>query len=156
MRGFAGARHRFAGEPSVDQMKSFLGKTGEQERVQILDILVGERVAVSDEHHRLTVLEIKLSRRGRPAVRARPQEEDQHPPSFASLHEESLTSFGRVPMTNSGKSRSGRQRSFYTTLLHVQLNRESLYRQLSRRGNPSLASLNAVLNALGLKLRFST
>ena len=32
------------------------------------------------------------------------------------------------------------------------LNRESLYRQLSRRGNPSLASLNAVLTALRLKL----
>jgi probable addiction module antidote protein len=36
------------------------------------------------------------------------------------------------------------------------LNRESLYRQLSRRGNPSLASLDAVLSALGLKLRFAT
>jgi probable addiction module antidote protein len=35
------------------------------------------------------------------------------------------------------------------------LNRESLYRQLSRRGNPSLASLNAVLSALGLKPRFA-
>jgi probable addiction module antidote protein len=35
------------------------------------------------------------------------------------------------------------------------LNRESLYRQLSRRGNPSLTSLNAVLGALGLKLRFA-
>jgi probable addiction module antidote protein len=35
------------------------------------------------------------------------------------------------------------------------LNRESLYRQLSRRGNPSLASLNAVLTSLGLKLRFA-
>ena len=35
------------------------------------------------------------------------------------------------------------------------LNRESLYRQLSRRGNPSLVSLNAVLSALGLKLRFA-
>lgn len=35
------------------------------------------------------------------------------------------------------------------------LNRESLYRQLSRRGNPSLSSLNAVLDALGLKLRFA-
>ena len=33
------------------------------------------------------------------------------------------------------------------------LNRESLYRQLSRRGNPSLSSLNAVLATLGLKLR---
>jgi probable addiction module antidote protein len=32
------------------------------------------------------------------------------------------------------------------------LNRESLYRQLSSRGNPSLASLNAVLTALRLKL----
>lgn len=35
------------------------------------------------------------------------------------------------------------------------LNRESLYRQLSRQGNPSLASLNAVLTTLGLKLRFA-
>ena len=35
------------------------------------------------------------------------------------------------------------------------LNRESLYRQLSRRGNPSLASLNAVLTALMLKLSFA-
>jgi len=35
------------------------------------------------------------------------------------------------------------------------LNRESLYRQLSRRGNPSLSSLNAVLATLGLKLRFA-
>jgi len=35
------------------------------------------------------------------------------------------------------------------------LNRERLYRQLSRRGNPSLAGLNAVLTALGLRLRFA-
>jgi probable addiction module antidote protein len=35
------------------------------------------------------------------------------------------------------------------------LNRESLYRQLSRRGNPSLSSLNAILTALRLKLRFA-
>jgi probable addiction module antidote protein len=35
------------------------------------------------------------------------------------------------------------------------LNRERLYRQLSRRGNPSLTSLNAVLTTLGLKLRFA-
>ena len=35
------------------------------------------------------------------------------------------------------------------------LNRESLYRQLSHRGNPSLASLNAVLTALRLKLRIA-
>jgi probable addiction module antidote protein len=35
------------------------------------------------------------------------------------------------------------------------LNRESLYRLLSRRGNPRLTSLNAVLCALGLKVRFT-
>ena len=35
------------------------------------------------------------------------------------------------------------------------LNRESLYRQLSRRGTPRLASLNAVLDALKLKLCFA-
>lgn len=34
----------------------------------------------------------------------------------------------------------------------AKLNRESLYRQLSRRGNPSLNSLHAVLHALDLKL----
>ena len=33
-----------------------------------------------------------------------------------------------------------------------QLNRESLYRALSRSGNPSLSSLAAVLNSLGLRL----
>jgi len=35
------------------------------------------------------------------------------------------------------------------------LNRESLYRLVSRNGNPRLASLNAVLSALGLKVKFS-
>jgi probable addiction module antidote protein len=35
------------------------------------------------------------------------------------------------------------------------LNRESLYRLLSRRGNPRLSSLSAVLSALGLKVRFA-
>jgi probable addiction module antidote protein len=35
------------------------------------------------------------------------------------------------------------------------LNRESLYRLLSRRGNPRLSSLNAVLSSLGLKVRFT-
>ena len=33
-----------------------------------------------------------------------------------------------------------------------QLNRESLYRMLSRSGNPSLGSLAAVLSAVGLRL----
>jgi len=32
------------------------------------------------------------------------------------------------------------------------LNRESLYRMLSRRGNPGLSSLKAVLGAVGLRL----
>jgi probable addiction module antidote protein len=34
----------------------------------------------------------------------------------------------------------------------TQLNRESLYRMLSKAGNPSLDSLAAVLNACGLRL----
>jgi probable addiction module antidote protein len=34
----------------------------------------------------------------------------------------------------------------------TRLNRESLYRMLSKRGNPSLDSLAAVLNACGLRL----
>jgi probable addiction module antidote protein len=34
----------------------------------------------------------------------------------------------------------------------TQLNRESLYRMLSKSGNPSLDSLAAVLNACGLRL----
>jgi len=46
------------------------------------------------------------------------------------------------------------QRGMSRTARLAGLNRESLYRQLSRRGNPSLASLNAVLTALRLKLRF--
>jgi probable addiction module antidote protein len=41
------------------------------------------------------------------------------------------------------------------TARRAKLNRESLYRQLSRRGNPSFTSLNAVLDALGLRLRFA-
>ena len=35
------------------------------------------------------------------------------------------------------------------------LNRESLYRLVSRTGNPRLSSLNSVLSALGLKVTFS-
>ena len=35
------------------------------------------------------------------------------------------------------------------------LNRESLYRLISREGNPRLSSLDAVLTALGLKVTFS-
>ena len=35
------------------------------------------------------------------------------------------------------------------------LNRESLYRLLSPRGNPRLSSLTAVLSSLGLKVRFA-
>ena len=36
-----------------------------------------------------------------------------------------------------------------------ELNRESLYRLVSRNGNPRLSSLNSVLTALGLKVTFS-
>ena len=35
---------------------------------------------------------------------------------------------------------------------NAHLNRESLYRMLSKSGNPSLESLSAVLNACGLRL----
>jgi len=35
------------------------------------------------------------------------------------------------------------------------LNRESLYRLISRKGNPRLSSLDAVLSALGLKVTFA-
>ncbi len=35
------------------------------------------------------------------------------------------------------------------------LNRENLYRLVSRKGNPRLSSLNSVLSALGLKVTFS-
>jgi len=38
----------------------------------------------------------------------------------------------------------------------ARLNRESLYRMLSRSGNPSLDSLAAVLNACGLRLAVQT
>lgn len=34
----------------------------------------------------------------------------------------------------------------------TKLNRESLYRMLSKKGNPELRSLGALLNALGLRL----
>lgn len=34
------------------------------------------------------------------------------------------------------------------------LNRESLYRALSRKGNPSISTLDSVLNALGMEQRF--
>jgi probable addiction module antidote protein len=34
----------------------------------------------------------------------------------------------------------------------TRLNRESLYRMLSKAGNPSLDSLSSVLNAIGLRL----
>lgn len=40
-----------------------------------------------------------------------------------------------------------------TTVAHrTELNRESLYRMLSDKGNPQLKSLNAVIDSLGLQL----
>jgi probable addiction module antidote protein len=35
------------------------------------------------------------------------------------------------------------------------LNRENLYRLLSKRGNPTLSSLNSILEALGIELHFA-
>ena len=36
------------------------------------------------------------------------------------------------------------------------LNRESLYKMLSEKGNPHLKSLNAIINSLGLQLHVTT
>ena len=38
------------------------------------------------------------------------------------------------------------------TAEHTDLNRESMYRMLSEKGNPNLSSLNKVLDSLGLVL----
>ncbi len=35
------------------------------------------------------------------------------------------------------------------------LNRESLYRLLSKKGNPRLSSLNTIINVLGVQLHFT-
>ena len=35
------------------------------------------------------------------------------------------------------------------------LNRESLYRSLSKKGNPKLSSLSAILEAVGIQLHFT-
>ena len=37
----------------------------------------------------------------------------------------------------------------------TKLNREGLYRMLSRKGNPSLSSLDAILHALGFRLQIA-
>jgi probable addiction module antidote protein len=41
---------------------------------------------------------------------------------------------------------------FATLAKKTKLNRENLYRILSKKGNPKLTSLKAVINALGLEL----
>jgi probable addiction module antidote protein len=38
----------------------------------------------------------------------------------------------------------------------AKLNRESLYRMLSRQGNPRLASLSSIIDGLGLELQFAS
>lgn len=38
----------------------------------------------------------------------------------------------------------------------TELNRETMYRMLSEKGNPNLSSLNKLLNSLGLTLTIST
>src|SRR5262245_57582504 len=43
-----------------------------------------------------------------------------------------------------------------TVSRHARLNRENLYRMLSKSGNPSLDSLTAVLGACGLRLAVET
>jgi len=43
-------------------------------------------------------------------------------------------------------------RGFSQLAKDTQLNRENLYRMLSNKGNPQLASLNALLRSLGLRL----
>lgn len=37
----------------------------------------------------------------------------------------------------------------------TKLNRENLYRSLSKKGNPRLSSLSVILEALGIELQFS-
>ena len=37
----------------------------------------------------------------------------------------------------------------------TKLNRENLYRSLSKRGNPKLSSLSTILEALGIELQFT-
>ena len=37
---------------------------------------------------------------------------------------------------------------------NTKLNRENLYRSLSKRGNPKLSSLSTILEALGIELQF--
>ena len=37
----------------------------------------------------------------------------------------------------------------------TKLNRENLYRSLSKRGNPKLSSLSTILEALGIELHFA-
>jgi probable addiction module antidote protein len=48
------------------------------------------------------------------------------------------------------------QRGVSRTAELSKLNRENLYRLVSRNGNPRLTSLNSVLSALGLKIIFET
>lgn len=37
----------------------------------------------------------------------------------------------------------------------TELNRENLYRSLSRKGNPKLSSLSSILEAVGIQLQFA-
>ncbi len=39
--------------------------------------------------------------------------------------------------------------------LQTDLNRENLYRSLSRKGNPKLSSLSSILEAVGIQLQFA-
>lgn len=65
----------------------------------------------------------------------------------AALEESDLPEVFLLALRNVAEARG-----FSRIAQDTKLNRESLYRMLSKRGNPSLSSLLALLDSLGLKL----
>ena len=65
----------------------------------------------------------------------------------AALEETDLPEIFLLALRNVAEARG-----FTTIAQDTKLNRESLYRMLSRRGNPSLNSLHALLDSLGFRL----
>jgi probable addiction module antidote protein len=65
----------------------------------------------------------------------------------AALEEKDMPEVFMDALSHIAKARGVRQ-----IAAHTKLNRESLYRILSKEGNPTLTSLHAILDALGLKL----
>jgi len=60
-----------------------------------------------------------------------------------AIRRSSCWHFGTLPKPKAG---------FDCLFRHSRLNRENLYRMLSKSGNPSLSSLDSVLHSLGLRL----